>query len=394
MTQVITTVGDQFVKYLIDLGFSHAFGIPGGGLEPFLNSLDRLKEIGAPSFVCARHEAGAAFMADGYYRETGKTAIACATPGPGATNLVTGIASAYCDHVAMLVITPQVPTAHFGKGALQDSSDDSLDIVNMLEGCTKYSTLVSHSKQLVPKLLTAMTKALAAPAGPVHLSIPRDVLNAPMSEDLPSRLRFNLPALQSGYDIGAVSKLVRRLNTKPMCAIFMGSRCAGLTSTVVSLAERLNAPLVCSPAALRWAPTHHERYHGVFGFSGHESAKEAVASATDLVLAIGTSLSEWDSAGWDDLIVGNERLVFIDTSTEYWHRAPQADTWMFGNIQQILRHILVQLGPSSIASYLAFVWPILSTRSSFSFGVCQYPLEHPTSGEPWGTRAPVPLQDS
>src|SRR5690606_39446379 len=95
---------------------------PGGAIEPLLNALALAEREGGPRLVVARHESGAAFMADGYYRETGRMGAVCSTTGPGATNLITGVASAYVEEIPMLVITAQTPLPKFGRGALQESS--------------------------------------------------------------------------------------------------------------------------------------------------------------------------------------------------------------------------------------------------------------------------------
>ena len=102
---------DLIIEYLKLLGVEFVFGVPGGAIEPFYNALAKSEQNGGPKIIVARHEAGAAFMAEGYARETGKLGVCCATTGPGATNLLTGIASAYADHVPLLVISAQTPFA-------------------------------------------------------------------------------------------------------------------------------------------------------------------------------------------------------------------------------------------------------------------------------------------
>ena len=136
--------GDLLVSYLEQLGVEYVFGIPGGAIEPFYNALARSERRGGPRAVIARHETGAAFMADGYARNTGKLGVVCSTTGPGATNMVTGVASAYENHVPMLVITAQTAISSFGRGAFQDSSGDGVDIVNIYQSITRYNSLVSH----------------------------------------------------------------------------------------------------------------------------------------------------------------------------------------------------------------------------------------------------------
>lgn len=160
------TYADLIVNYLYQINIDYIFGVPGGAIEPLYNaiarharntsddhpdlnyrsSIPRRRRQRAPhlSAVIARHEAGAAFMADGYARETGKLGVCCATTGPGATNLITGVASAFSDRIPMLVITPQTALPNFGKAGLQESSADAVDVVGMFEHCTHYNSMVSH----------------------------------------------------------------------------------------------------------------------------------------------------------------------------------------------------------------------------------------------------------
>src|SRR3990167_63874 len=156
LDMVVLTYADLLVAYLNQLKIDYVFGVPGGAIEPLFDALARSERKGGVRAVVARHEAGAAFMADGYARETGRLGVCCATTGPGATNLLTGVASAYADNVPMLVITAQTPLPKFGRRALQDSSCSAIDIVGMFRHCTRYNSLVSHHEQLENKLIAAI----------------------------------------------------------------------------------------------------------------------------------------------------------------------------------------------------------------------------------------------
>ena len=140
--------GDLILRYLERLGVEYIFGVPGGAIEPLYNALARSERNGGPKAVIARHETGAAFMAEGYARETGKLGVCCATSGPGATNMLTGIASAYADSTPVLAITGQPSLHTFGMGALQEGSCTSINTVKMFEDCTRFNTLISHPAQL------------------------------------------------------------------------------------------------------------------------------------------------------------------------------------------------------------------------------------------------------
>ena len=179
-------LGDLLVAYLEQLSVDYVFGIPGGAIEPLYNALARSARRNGPRAITARHETGAVFMADGYARQTGKIGVCCGTTGPGTTNLITGVASAYENQIPMLVITPQTAMQDFGRSAFQESSCTGINTVGMLQFCTRYNTLVSHAKQFEHKLMTAIMTAHYSPNGPVHLSIPLDVLRAPAPVVKPS----------------------------------------------------------------------------------------------------------------------------------------------------------------------------------------------------------------
>ena len=151
--------GDLILSYLQRWGVEYVFGVPGGSIEPFYNALARSERNNGVKSIIARHETGAAFMAEGYARETGKIGVCCATAGPGATNLLTGVACAYADSIPLLVISAQTSIEKFGRGALQDGSCTGVNTVEIFNHCTRFNTLISHSAQLEPKLLQAMSYA-------------------------------------------------------------------------------------------------------------------------------------------------------------------------------------------------------------------------------------------
>lgn len=186
------TMADLLVAYLDQLGIEYVFGVPGGAIEPLYNALARSERRGGVRAVVARHETGAAFMADGYARNSGKLGVCCSTTGPGATNMITGVASAYENNVPMLVITAQTAIATFGKGAIQDSSCTGVNTVGLYTHCTRYNTLISHINQFEHKLAAAIMSAMGSPAGPAHISVPRDVMAMPTLDE---RVNYQLNTL-------------------------------------------------------------------------------------------------------------------------------------------------------------------------------------------------------
>src|SRR5512136_1111408 len=172
------TLSDLIVDYLEQFGVEYVFGVPGSPLGPLFDALERSERRGGPCAVLTRHESGAAFIADGYARVSGRVGVCCSTTGPGATNLITGVASAFAEQIPMLVITSQTRIPDLSRGCFQDSSRDGVDIMGMFAHCTRYNSMVTHPNQLENKLASALTSALGNPKGPAHLSIPADIFGA------------------------------------------------------------------------------------------------------------------------------------------------------------------------------------------------------------------------
>ena len=167
---------DVFLRYLRAEGAKVVFGVPGGLLHPFFAAVESDPQL---KLVVAKHECGAAFMADGYAR-TGRCLAVCAgTSGPGATNLLTGVAVAYSDGVPLLVVTGQAPSHALGKGAAQETPPEDIDIVAMFKPITKYSAMIPSPDRLSHHLRRALRLALIGRPGPVHLNVPVDFWDKP-----------------------------------------------------------------------------------------------------------------------------------------------------------------------------------------------------------------------
>lgn len=337
--ELTTNCADLIVDYLRQLKIDTVFGVPGGAIEPLLNSLARSERMGGPRLVVARHECGAAFMADGYARETGKMGVVCATTGPGATNLITGVASALADEIPMLVITAQTPLPKFGKHALQESSCTAIDTVGMFRYVTQFNTLVSHPDQLECKLVSAIMAAHRKPNGPVHISVPADVLRAPatINAHIHSDLLVHDFAMA---DDSAIARLCEKMGKVDNIIMYIGKGVGKASKQIMEFIELTGAAFVTGPMGKTWVDERHPLYRGVFGFAGHESARTLLQSKEiNLILAVGTELGELGTSGWkDDLL--NTKLVHIDSSIEHFTRSPMANLHVFGNIDVIFDRLV------------------------------------------------------
>lgn len=339
-TPATMEAAELIVSYLERLGIGAVFGVPGGAIEPVYNALARSERRGGPRAVVARHEAGAAFMADGYARETGKIGVCVATSGPGATNLITGVATAYANNVPMLVITGQPPLRNFGRGALQESSCTGVNVVAMMQHCTRYNTLVSHADQLETKLIAALMRAFQSPQGPVHLSIPVDILRnpvpAPSTDADRSALVYARPAL---VDLDALIVLRGEIERAERPVFLVGDGCGEAVEAIMRLVDLTGALFITTPDAKGLVNPRHPAYRGVFGFGGHASADALLRGHAGLVVAFGTAFSELASAGWSETLLNN-RLIHVDPSDEHLARSPMARLHVRGHILTVCRALI------------------------------------------------------
>lgn len=336
---VETTYADMIVEYLDRIGIDVVFGVPGGAIEPFMNALARSARRGGPRLIVARHECGAAFMADGYYRETGKMGVVCATTGPGATNLITGVSSAMADKIPMLVITAQTPLPKFGKHALQESSCTAIDTVGMFRYGTLFNTLVSHQEQLESKLVAAIMAAHRTPHGPAHISIPADLLRAPAT--IKPHIHADLLTQEFlALDTQSIDILCGKLAKVDTIAVYIGHGVGKAQRKVMEFIELTGAGFVTGPTGKGWVDETHPQYHGVFGFAGHDSARQLFQDKkVDLIVAVGTELEELGTSGWTEELL-NTKLVHIDSVVEHFTRSPMANLHVFGDLNSVFERLI------------------------------------------------------
>ncbi len=346
----ILEVGDLLIAYLRQLSIKYVFGVPGGAIEPLYNALARQARYDkennipesqrGPRAIVARHETGAAFMAEGYARASGKIGVCCATAGPGSTNVITGVASAYESRVPLLVITAQTALANFGRGALQESSCTGIDTVSMFRHCTRYNTLISHKKQFEHKLSAAILSARQSLAGPVHLSIPLDIMRGSSPVQTPTY------QLASDYSAHPISQIDTTVDTLLTClqeaekiTFVIGHGCHNAIGIILKVAKIINANIIVTPHGKGLVSPFHPLFRGVLGFFGHESASDALYNA-DKIIAIGIMISEWSGNGWDQPCLLSEKLIHIDDCEENFTRSPMIKTHIHANIAGIFSYLL------------------------------------------------------
>ena len=362
---------DLIIHYLEQLDIDFVFGIPGGSIEPLYDALARSQRRGGPRPVVARHQTGAAFMADGYARETGKLGVCCATTGPGATNMITGIASAYQDQIPLLAITAQTPLRTFGRGAVQESSCTGINTVAMYEHCTRYNTLVSHVDQLERKLITAITIALQPPSGPVHLSIPLDVLREPVSIEPGHNLK-SLLYPSYAVDDEAVDQLQNTLRTSRNAVFVLGAGAGKAVGTILEIAVLLNAHVITTPHGKGLVSAYHPQYRGVYGLAGHPTAHGLLKDpSVDVVLAIGTDLDEQATNSWDRTALMGKKVVFLDATPQHFSRSPMARQHISGNLRSLFERLIGRLY-SNNKEHQDVLWQFSEHNRPRNFPVVQF----------------------
>jgi len=328
---------DIMLRYLRAEGARVVFGVPGGLLHPFFTAVEAEREL---ELVVTKHEAGAAFMADGYARASNCLAVCAGTSGPGATNLLTGVGAAFADGVPMLVITGQAPSHTFGKGAAQETAREDIDIVAMFKPITKYSAMIQAPDRVSHHLRRALRLALTSQPGPVHLNVPVDFWEQPARPEWfapqtyrPSTQVFDRQAVKQ-----ASAWLVRARH--PVFLVGAGVATSNATTETLNLAERLPARVATTPRAKGLFPEDHPLSLGVMGFAGHRSARETLLSEeVDVLLTIGASLNETTTFNWHPKLLPSRALIQLDIAVDRIGRNYPVDVPLVGDASTVLNEL-------------------------------------------------------
>jgi acetolactate synthase I/II/III large subunit len=297
---------DLIVAMLIEAGVDVVFGLPGGAISPVHDALlDSSIRV-----VTNRHESGSLFAAAGYAQATGKLGVALVTSGPGALNALTGLASAWCDGLPVLLLVGDVPRGSQGKGVLQDSSAHGLQIVEMARHVTKLATEVPRASALPHVLRRAMATAMSGKRGPVMLTLPLDVTGGQVAPPRSSG-EVVLDERMSEATLDELVGLVRGAR-RPLILAGSGVRGFGAPARLRAVAEALRCPVATTPKAKGVFPESHPLALGVLGLGGHLSARRYLDASPDVVLAIGTSLGDMATDGFSPQLQASRALIHVD----------------------------------------------------------------------------------
>lgn len=330
------------VESLVRENVTHIFGIPGGACLPIFDAFYGSKL----NVVLTRHEQGATHMADGYARSTGRVGVCIATSGPGATNLVTGLATAHMDSIPIVALTGQVATSLIGNDAFQEA-----DATGVMRPVTKHNFMVKDIRDLARTIREAFYIARSGRPGPVHVDIPVDVQKAKIVFEWPEKIKLRsyrpkmeAPSQQIENAVALLDKAER-----PLLYVGGGAILSGASDVLKDLAEKADIPVVHTLMANGAFPFDHPNYVGVLGMHGKYSSNTAMQKC-DVLISCG--------ARFDDRVTGNlnsfsrqSKKIHIDIDAANIGKTVPVDVPVVGDLKTVLKAMASKVKPSKHAAW-------------------------------------------
>lgn len=317
------------IETLIEQGVTDVFGYPGGQV---LNIYDELyKASDRINHVLAAHEQGASHAADGYSRVTGKVGVVIATSGPGATNLVTGIATAMLDSIPMVAITGNVPTSLIGKDSFQE-----INIMGITLPITKHNYFVTDVNELADTIREAFQIAKSGRPGPVLIDVPKDVQIAKCEYERKGVVDFAPLKIADDSDVEKAVELINKCE-KPYIYIGGGAAGLGMTKEIMAFADKIDAYIGCTFMGLSAMPNSYERFLGMEGMHGHYASSMANKEA-DLIIGIGVRFSDRATGNTAKYATG-AKLIQLDVDLSEINKNIQVDVGLVGDIKSSFARI-------------------------------------------------------
>ena len=356
------TGAEVLIKALEAEGVDTVFGYPGGALLPIYDALydSDLKHI------LTRHEQGAAHAADGYARATGKPGVCFATSGPGATNLVTGIANAYMDSVPLVAVTGQVVTSLLGRDSFQEA-----DITGITLPITKHNYLVKDTDDLASTIREAFHIATTGRPGPVLIDVPKDVSagEAEFKESAPMYLPGYNPPAGAKEDLLNQAAVAIMASERPVIYAGGGVVSAGAHRELKRLAELMAAPVTTTLMGLGGFPEDHPLALGMLGMHGSRYANYAVCEC-DLLLAVGVRFDD-RVTGKIESFAPDAKIIHIDIDPAELGKNVRVDIPVVGDVKTVLNQLLERL-----EAKLPGAW-----QQKVEMWKKEYPLDYEQSGD-------------
>lgn len=320
-----------FVESLVAEGIDTVFCYPGGAT---LNITDAMSSSDIRQIV-VRHEQGAVHASDGYARASGKVGVSLVTSGPGATNTVTGIATAYMDSIPLVIFTCQVNTMLLGNDAFQEA-----DIVGITRPCTKHNYLVREVKDLARIIKEAFYIARSGRPGPVVVDIPKDITSIPCEFKYPEKVHIRSYQPTYAGHVGQIKRAMRQiaLSKRPVLYTGGGIIASGASTELVKLAESLSIPVVNTLMGLGGFPGNHNLFLGMLGMHGTYAANMAITTA-DLILAVGARFDD-RATGKVDEFAPHARIVHVDIDPTSISKNIKVDIPIVGDCKNVLQKMV------------------------------------------------------
>lgn len=331
---------DIVVQFLKDEGVEYVFGYPGGAVLHIYDALFKQEDV---KHILVRHEQGATHAADGYARATGKPGVVLVTSGPGATNAITGIATAYMDSIPMVIITGQVVTAYIGSDAFQE-----VDSVGISRPCVKHNFLVKEASQLASTLKKAFYIASTGRPGPVVVDIPKDItdpsIKVPYEYPKDVSMRSYNPTVK-GHP-GQVKRAAELILSakRPMIYSGGGVILSGADKELIDFTQKLGYPITNTLMGLGGYPGTDKQFVGMLGMHGTYEANMAMHDC-DVLIAVG--------ARFDDRVTGDvkhfcphAKIIHIDIDPSSISKNVRVDIPIVGDVKQVLSDLIGEIKSS------------------------------------------------
>jgi acetolactate synthase-1/2/3 large subunit len=340
------TGAEILVECLLEQGVDTIFGFPGGAVLNIYDALYKYQD--KIRHILTSHEQGAAHAADGYARASGKVGVCLATSGPGATNLVTGIATAYMDSIPMVAITGNVPLNLLGKDSFQE-----VDITGITMPITKHNFIVKNIDDLAHTVRRAFKIAQEGRPGPVLIDIPKDI-TAQVAEYVPAAKeepeRFTEYISES-----AIAKALELINQSEKPVIYAGGGviASGAAEELKELVEKLNAPVTLSLMGMGAFPATHELFTGMVGMHGTKTSNMAVTEC-DLLIAIGARFSDRVVSKLERF-APKARILHIDVDAAEVNKNVRVARSIIGDVKAVLQRLNQGVEPKDRSQWLAYI---------------------------------------
>ena len=336
---------DIIVRTLIEQGVDVVYGYPGGQVINIYDSLYKYRD--ELKHVLTAHEQGASHAADGYARATGKVGVCIATSGPGATNLVTGIATAYIDSIPLVAITGNVPNSIIGTDGFQE-----IDITGVTLPITKHNYFVGSIADLADTIREAFQIAASGRPGPVLIDVPKDVQTAMYEYEPQAPAQPDAPWAAKDIRIQQAAATINSCK-KPFIYFGGGMMASGAQAEVLELADRIDAPIGCSMMGVSGVPTDHPRFLGMQGMHGLYASSTAMHHA-DCIIALGGRFND-RVTGDRSKFAKDAKIVHIDIDGAELNKTVAATDGLRGDIKMTLQKLIPLLEKTTRTEWMAHV---------------------------------------